>query len=642
MEDEITRLPSSLKEDPSSPESSPSVVLPSIEREVNIMPLEELEQLRESCSISSSIQIRLPEEGETIMSACPSEVAFYEAAFHELFGLYKNSMPDSGWLYFKARVILGRRSFKGSEVMGHPRFLDDVMSSVEGGNLYLVKVILDSKTFRRSFNLLSNPMASGGGDNGEGCICWRGNSGNRRTRVSPSILEMNIPKVKALKFSFVAMSRRISLKKLSQKLEESKSESSIAKSTPSKGVVIGEKSPREASVTSPNKKGNTTLPSKKGKTANSSNGKEIVPPSEAKKVKPSNAASTKATPMLKPQLTLLPCWGLKPSILGSLSVAEKILSRAVPPADKEKVEQLTLDHTVTKFFHVIGQALLWSKERGDKVTLQQGRVASLEGKNVLSSTADKGRDTSCGAEAKGGSLYAASYGAVQVLSEFHDVVKAVASKYFGKEFDFCKGQLHRQHPDLAIDLEGMGLDHDLLDEEDELEGKQSNFKLNHGDHIDLASLISKRLEGDFVLMVISKFTGNTSSSAQRSMGDVVPFHSCLPTNTFLVWTLWTHRSPDRREQRDRSTSGGICAAGGGRLFMVRCYIKRALFSFMIQVGFKEEASNITDVNEVSSCGVNHLIGKVNNLENLPRIIFDIHDLRPSVSLTLGFWMEDDM
>ena len=79
------------------------------------------------------------------------------------------------------------------------------------------------------------------------------------------------------------MSRRISLKKLGQKLEESKSESSMAKSTPTKGVVIGKKHPREASITSPNEKGSTSSPNKKGKTIDSSKGKEIALPLEAKK-----------------------------------------------------------------------------------------------------------------------------------------------------------------------------------------------------------------------------------------------------------------------------------------------------------------------------------------------------------------------
>ena len=52
-------------------------------------------------------------------------------------------------------------------------------------------------------------------------------------------------------------------------------------------------------------------------------------------------------------------------------------------------------------------------------------------------------------------------------SNFLGAVEDVASKYFGEGFDFCKRQLRRHHPDLAINLEDMGLDHDLLAKEDE-------------------------------------------------------------------------------------------------------------------------------------------------------------------------------
>ena len=50
----------------------------------------------------------------------------------------------------------------------------------------------------------------------------------------------------------------------------------------------------------------------------------------------------------------------------------------------------------------------------------------------------------------------------------------MTSKYFGEGFDFYERQLRRHCPDLSIDLEGMGLDHDLLD--DELEEKQKKEK----------------------------------------------------------------------------------------------------------------------------------------------------------------------
>ena len=52
-----------------------------MEKEANIMTLEELDLLRETYSFSQSVQIRLSEENETITSARPGEVAFYEAYF---------------------------------------------------------------------------------------------------------------------------------------------------------------------------------------------------------------------------------------------------------------------------------------------------------------------------------------------------------------------------------------------------------------------------------------------------------------------------------------------------------------------------------------------------------------------------------
>ena len=50
------------------------------------------------------------------------------------------------------------------------------------------------------------------------------------------------------------MSRRISLKKLGEKVEKAKGESSAKKSIPVKGVVIGKKRPRDEPSISPSKK----------------------------------------------------------------------------------------------------------------------------------------------------------------------------------------------------------------------------------------------------------------------------------------------------------------------------------------------------------------------------------------------------
>ena len=56
-------------------------------------------------------------------------------------------------------------------------------------------------------------------------------------------------------------------------------------------------------------------------------------------------------------------------------------------------------------------------------------------------------------------------------SEFQGAIEYAASKYFDEGLDFCKWQLRRHHP--TIDLEGMGLDHDLPEEEDEAKEKKN-------------------------------------------------------------------------------------------------------------------------------------------------------------------------
>ena len=92
MTNKVNQLPPSPREDPL--EESPSRDGPSdhmeapgmdanspLEKEVNIMTHDDLGCLREDYSFLDEIQIRIPEEGETVLSARPGEVAFYEAVF---------------------------------------------------------------------------------------------------------------------------------------------------------------------------------------------------------------------------------------------------------------------------------------------------------------------------------------------------------------------------------------------------------------------------------------------------------------------------------------------------------------------------------------------------------------------------------
>ncbi|GFZ19771.1 hypothetical protein Acr_28g0004760 [Actinidia rufa] len=174
------------------------------------------------------------------------------------------------------------------------------------------------------------------------------------------------------------------------------------------------------------------------------------------------------------------------------SVPEKILSGVVPLANKEKVEQLTLDQNVTRFYHAISQAVvfdsslaIWSKEMGDELEGQLAKARVREQQSVEESAKMKdAQDAIADKLAKSEILVAElrksvvrskklALKAFKSSKEFLDAVEVVATKYFGKGFDFYKRQLRHHHPDLAIDFEGMGLDHDLLDEEEQ-EGEQGD------------------------------------------------------------------------------------------------------------------------------------------------------------------------
>ncbi|GFY93730.1 hypothetical protein Acr_09g0001760 [Actinidia rufa] len=111
MSTEVTQLSSSPREDPPSHEDSPLVdTRPSLERVTNTMTQGELDCLRESCSISTGIQIRLPGslmQGEVSAArwCCGdfTSLLFSLTEFRNLFGLFNNPKLNSGWLYFKAR-----------------------------------------------------------------------------------------------------------------------------------------------------------------------------------------------------------------------------------------------------------------------------------------------------------------------------------------------------------------------------------------------------------------------------------------------------------------------------------------------------------------------------------------------------------
>ena len=109
---EVNQSPESPMEDPLIPEVNPLVAIhSSVEKETNIMTLEELTLLGESYSFPQGVQIRIPEE-ETITSTCQGEVAFYEAAFHA--GLRFPIHPTIRLIYnFTTYALLSSSSTRG-------------------------------------------------------------------------------------------------------------------------------------------------------------------------------------------------------------------------------------------------------------------------------------------------------------------------------------------------------------------------------------------------------------------------------------------------------------------------------------------------------------------------------------------------
>ncbi|GFS35981.1 hypothetical protein Acr_00g0043180 [Actinidia rufa] len=212
------------------------------------------------------------------------------------------------------------------------------------------------------------------------------------------------------------------------------------------------------------------------------------------------------------------------SILGNPFMAEKLLRGVIPLANKGKVDKLTLDQTTTKLLHMIvleSSLVVQSREAWEHASLQEGQVASTESevsrlqklsgdleqqlakaqareqqaidelakmKNDQDSFADKFERSGVLVVELRKALDKAKDSTIEEFkssSESLVPVEDAASKYFGKGFDFCKGQLHWHHPALAINLEDMALNQDLLAKEDEAEEekekKMDNYSLSDDD-----------------------------------------------------------------------------------------------------------------------------------------------------------------
>ncbi|GFZ18270.1 hypothetical protein Acr_27g0000090 [Actinidia rufa] len=273
MTDEVNQSPESPMEGSPKPEVDPLVAIhPSVEEKNNIMTVEKLDLLRESYSIPLNVQIRLPEEGATIVSA-----------------------------------RLGEARYKETLLGGYPSI---VKSSVESQGRYTVPVLLDSKSFCRVF---VSPGSMASGTLGEERPKDRATSlsGDAGEKVHDPILD---PFLNALSLG-------------SDSTSEFYSDSGLPPEFKLDGEVIGKMRPRDDPSRSTNKK---------SKAASSPNVKEatIAPEPEKKMTRPGDVIGLKAV-SLKPTKGSLPSLGtvLGPmaSILGNPSIVGKILRGAISP-----------------------------------------------------------------------------------------------------------------------------------------------------------------------------------------------------------------------------------------------------------------------------------------------------------------------
>ncbi|GFY95142.1 hypothetical protein Acr_10g0005270 [Actinidia rufa] len=293
-----------------------------------------------------------------------------------------------------------------------------------------------------------------------------------------------------------AMSKRVNFKKIGEKLGK-KTGTSSGTLVLAKGVLIGEKRPGESI---------TSSPSKKGKADDGSKGKGISVAPEAKKKTSSSKAPTIPTAAFprpgegsSANLGTVP--GPTTSMLGSSSVAEEVAAGGDSPSRQGK-RRWCLVHLWSsgvgrqgsRQLSKRGELLPWKLKllaskrlpptwnnswRGPVLVSSRPMTSLPRQKSDRDSLSDKFERSGVLVNELREALNKSKEFAVEEFkssSEFMVAVEDSASKYFGKGFNFCKVQLRRHHPDLAIDLEGTVVDQDLLAEQDKTEEENDKEK----------------------------------------------------------------------------------------------------------------------------------------------------------------------
>ncbi|GFZ01509.1 hypothetical protein Acr_15g0001180 [Actinidia rufa] len=453
-------------------------------KENNIKTLDDLDKLREKYSFPSRVQLRIPEEGETILLARPGK-----------------ARPDKNLLRRSPSNVKGwkKRFFfaSGDEWEFFPSMPPD-----RAQGYFKVSKVLNSKTFQKYFARGRMETSSSNGDNttsgDEGVI--REDIGRIARRAFPDTPDLTLlrwleGKVQnpfsnlfpsGLSFSSDLRSESLSNSRLSPELRSDVSLSTLTKKAgekkvatkdassaatsqpPLKWVVIQEKHPQEDAHDPATKEGEVEA----------SKGKEAMPPPPPKRTKSNKGASNAAMRLTSRTSSTLPGDNLGPmaSMMSSAPMARKILNGVILPADKEKVDQFTTDELVTKSFHALGQVVvlvsaltLRSQDHQNDYHFQLDRADSAEVEMVKAQNRASAARLEAEVAELNIKLAKAKKLAIEEFKSFDDFKEAVTdsvASYFGEGFEFCKRQLLHQHPNLGVDVASMEMDVDLAEEEE--------------------------------------------------------------------------------------------------------------------------------------------------------------------------------
>ncbi|GFY81797.1 hypothetical protein Acr_02g0000370 [Actinidia rufa] len=173
--------------------------------------------------------------------------------------------------------------------------------------------------------------------------------------------------------------------------------------------------------------------------------------------------------------------------MSDASVARKLLTGVIPAFDKEEVDRLSENELVAKSFHALGQVVVFasslalcSQENLHEIDFQMARADSAELELVKTQNRALKAENKLAELSEEGSKPGNEVGDLKVTvaeltkklakakelaiedfkasGEFKAAVTDSDATYFSEGFEFCKRQLLHQFPNLGVDVANMAMD----------------------------------------------------------------------------------------------------------------------------------------------------------------------------------------